>query len=328
MRYIVPVGIVLTLCCCVSTQGAWDEANRQGTIAAYEQFLRVHPTADEAGQARARLRALWEDKRWSNAAAINTIEGYKVFLSTDPDSKYAPEAKQRLSGMIADRDWKAARAANTAAALGAFLKDHGTSQYAAEARERFAALSAEEEARAWKAAQAANTSAAFEAFLKSHGASQYASKAAERRDTLREEEQRRLWKKVQQAMNDAAEWKAVPVRQEDYAKNITIVSPSSVLVYLGALVSSPGTPHALIPSKGKVWQPIDGTTFSIKRIKDIPLDWIQSKANVVAYSAQGTFQIGYVFTELGTLTIAVPREILPCEIEIQGLLKERVQLKK
>jgi len=52
--------IVVVSLCGATTNRDWQEANRQGTVKAYEQFLKAHPAANQATQARqsvAELRA-------------------------------------------------------------------------------------------------------------------------------------------------------------------------------------------------------------------------------------------------------------------------------
>ncbi len=96
-------------------QKLWTEA-----IAAYEEFVRLHPTHEEVDYAEFRIGVAHledgpsdfmlfppsyeKDQRQIEQAA----EAFKAFLAKRPTSKYAPEAKKmldRANSRLADHEW-------------------------------------------------------------------------------------------------------------------------------------------------------------------------------------------------------------------------------
>lgn len=112
IRNLIPLVIALMFCGCATTKRDWQDANRVGTIQAYQQFLLFHPDADQADQARSRLKQLQSEASWKTTRSYNTVSAYSAFLQKYPDSEHAAQARQRLQ-REQQRDDKAFAAAKT-----------------------------------------------------------------------------------------------------------------------------------------------------------------------------------------------------------------------
>ena len=98
-RYSLVVVIALTLTACATSKRDWQEANRVGTVKAYEQFLEEHPSAEQADDVRRLLPELRANDDWSLAEATNTIRAYYEFLSKHPQSEQAKQAKVAIESL-------------------------------------------------------------------------------------------------------------------------------------------------------------------------------------------------------------------------------------
>ncbi|HEX9051255.1 MAG TPA: outer membrane protein assembly factor BamD [Anaeromyxobacter sp.] len=96
-------------------QKLWTEA-----IAAYEEFIRLHPTHEDVDYAQFRIALAHYEDGPSDFALFppsyekdqrqleQAAEGFRSFLQKFPESKYAAEAKKRLEqadGRLADHEW-------------------------------------------------------------------------------------------------------------------------------------------------------------------------------------------------------------------------------
>jgi len=177
MRYLLTSVVVLALCGCATTTRDWEEANRQGTIEAYEQFLKVHPDADQTNQAKRRLEELRIAEDWDIAKSTNTIDAYRVFLSQQPVSKYAKMARAKLDQLVSENDWKHAKSMGTIASYEEFLQKHPKSGQAPNAEQSIQQLKEERE---WKRVEEINTRSAFAEFVKNYPSSSHRSVAKRR----------------------------------------------------------------------------------------------------------------------------------------------------
>jgi hypothetical protein len=92
-------GILLALIGCATAGSDWQQANRQDTVGAYEQFLQKHPNAEQANQARLRLKQLQSEAAWKGAESANTVAAYNAFLAQYPNSTHAVDATQRRNSL-------------------------------------------------------------------------------------------------------------------------------------------------------------------------------------------------------------------------------------
>lgn len=177
IKILLIVGVALSIFGCATTKRDWKEANRQGTIMAYEQFLQSHPDAKQASFAKRRLGKLRAEEDWKKAETMNTIGGYKDFLDKHPQSKQARQASAHLEQLESERDWEQAKSSGTIASYDGFIQKHPRSKRVSEAKQELERLEAE---RDWKSAHEMNTRRSFEEFLKTHPSSQHASEARKR----------------------------------------------------------------------------------------------------------------------------------------------------
>lgn len=103
----VAIGL-LVLAGCSRQESAWRQAERQGSVAAYEDYLRDYPAGAHAPEARARLSDLREQQEWDRALRFNTPEAFQRYLSRFPSGRYAQAARERLSEFVLGRSPDAA----------------------------------------------------------------------------------------------------------------------------------------------------------------------------------------------------------------------------
>ncbi|MGH8242726.1 MAG: hypothetical protein ACRETY_05180 [Steroidobacteraceae bacterium] len=126
-------GIIVASCLAVSAgtacsrqESAWDEAQREGSAAAYEAFIERYPAGEHARQARAALDALNESETWRRAERLGTPEAWQRYLDRWPDGAHAALARQLLVNFIPPAPPTPASAAADAAyeiQLGAWLDE-------------------------------------------------------------------------------------------------------------------------------------------------------------------------------------------------------------
>jgi len=104
-RATVLVLLAAVLACggCSRQESAWRHAERQGSVAAYEAYLRDYPAGAHAPEARTRLADLREQQEWDRALRFNTPEAFQRYLSGYPAGRYAQAARERLSDFLLAR---------------------------------------------------------------------------------------------------------------------------------------------------------------------------------------------------------------------------------
>jgi len=340
-RYVLVFGLVFSCCGCATTQRDWEDATQQNTVKAYEEFLENHPRSDQASlakrrlrQLRASLRQLQANEDWRKAESMNTIDGYRDFYDKYttgpfPPSKQAKEARRRLLRLQEERDWEETKRVGViahGAAYQRFIKKYPGSHRVPEAKKKLEELKLVGD---WEKTQKADSIRAFEAFLRAYPSSQYSSKAKDRLASLRkerDERERETAEAIQWDLENGKELPALPIKKLDFARNIVIKAPGSVLHYSGARIMAVGEAFARIPSKGKAWHPISKKDFIIIHVRNIGrLD------DVIAHTGRRAIPIGHV-TDMANLfrglTLVVPREIIPCELELKGWVSRRIPFKR
>ena len=234
----------------------------------------------------------------------------------------------------AQRDWEQAKSANNEAGYRNFLTAHGGSEQATEAQSRIDALrraqaEAQVQAQAqaekeWISASHAHSVGELERFVQHYPASARVNEARQQIESLLEERERTVMPQLRSAVANARELAALRYQVGDFASNITIEAPGSVLRYEGARIVVAGKVYARLPSHGDVLQPVDPKTFLILAMGVTPVDFEE----VVAHTAGGSTSLGHVSDAVGALTIIVPRELLPCELEFRNSARGRILLKK
>lgn len=140
------LALTLALIGCDRQGDAWEEAQQQDTIAAYESFAERYPDSPEAEQARARIEALRAEQAWNEALQRNTAEAYREFIEAHPDADVIDEARDRLATLERETEWQDLADSENIAELRAFAADHPDTPEAELARERVDELEARAEA--------------------------------------------------------------------------------------------------------------------------------------------------------------------------------------
>jgi hypothetical protein len=139
-------------------QAAWAEAERAGTKEAFHRFLKTHPEATQAFQARqalaaiadaeaeakAKSKAKLELDTWTKVEGEGTKAALRTYLSTYPSASHATEAQAGVARLEAeerdDEAWRTALKNNSKAAYAGYLSAHPKGRRVAEAKGRIAEL--------------------------------------------------------------------------------------------------------------------------------------------------------------------------------------------
>jgi hypothetical protein len=87
--------VSLTAACSREHQD-WRSAESADTSEAWSRFVEQHPDSALAGQARARIAQLAEQRAWQHADNLATVEAYKAFLAQHPSGRWSEEARIRI----------------------------------------------------------------------------------------------------------------------------------------------------------------------------------------------------------------------------------------
>lgn len=117
MKWIVCCAAVacLAFAGCSRQESGWREAERAGTVAAYQDYLRQFPAGAHSTEARERIAMLRDDEDWARAERIGSPEAWQRYLAMHPDGRHADPARRRLAAFV-----PAARAADWSVQLGAY----------------------------------------------------------------------------------------------------------------------------------------------------------------------------------------------------------------
>ena len=91
--------LVVELCffaCRLSEEQAYQKAEKENTIQAFEEFLKKYPKGEYSRSARGHLALLYFQK----AAKEDTISAYEDYIARFPDSRLRPEAVRKLMKML------------------------------------------------------------------------------------------------------------------------------------------------------------------------------------------------------------------------------------
>jgi len=122
------------LVACSSSESDWNQANTQGTVAAYQAFLSKHPNDPHDAAAQQRIQTLQDDQAWMTAQSANTLQSYQQYLASEPMGAHAQDAQTRITDLQRAADWQQAKSTNTEAALQAFLQKYPTGPEADQAK--------------------------------------------------------------------------------------------------------------------------------------------------------------------------------------------------
>ncbi len=123
---------------CSSSQADWNQANSQGTVAAYQAFLSQHPDDPNDAAARQRIQTLQDEQAWTTAQGANTLAAYQQYLSSEPSGTHAQDAHDRITGLQRAAAFQDAKNAGTSGALQDFLSKYPSGPEADQARTQLA----------------------------------------------------------------------------------------------------------------------------------------------------------------------------------------------
>ncbi|MEM7350472.1 MAG: hypothetical protein AAF657_06675 [Acidobacteriota bacterium] len=75
----------------------WSAARRDGSIAAYERYLELHPEGRFAAEAQAILAEKVEALAWQRAQRQDSVSAYRAYLEAYPEGRFVAESWEGLS---------------------------------------------------------------------------------------------------------------------------------------------------------------------------------------------------------------------------------------
>jgi hypothetical protein len=190
---------------------------------------------------------------------------------------------------------------------------------------RIVALFLLEQKRDWLATQTANTPDAYLAFLEKHTDMAEAVDARKRLASFYKDDEAVKLDELRTLLANAQELREFQIQLHDFLCNLTVKSSSSILRYDGAEVGSVGPMGqalAFVPSSD-TWQPIVPGTFLILRLNGFG----NGVKGVYAHMKDKEVAVGTLISGKD-MTLVIPREILPCDLEFRGLLYNYVPLRR
>jgi hypothetical protein len=133
-RAVYPIAALALLVACSSAESDWQKAQSQNTPAAYEDFLKQHPSDTHVQEAQSRLQKLQDDQAWADAQKTNTADGYQQYLQKEPNGTHADDAHSQIAALERAAAWQTAQSANTPQALQDFLGKYSSGPEADQAR--------------------------------------------------------------------------------------------------------------------------------------------------------------------------------------------------
>lgn len=95
--------------CTDSARVDLEKAEANGTVEAYEEFLKKHPQSKYTGQARSKYTELarkrTETNEYQEAQKGENLGALKRFVIRHPDSEYLRDALARIKAIRSERDW-------------------------------------------------------------------------------------------------------------------------------------------------------------------------------------------------------------------------------
>jgi SPOR domain len=103
MRGIIVASWILAAClttACSRQESGWQRAEREDTVAAYQQYLEKFPAGTHAVAAREQVLRLQEADAWARAERLRTPESWQRYLADWPEGPHAELAWQALVEFI------------------------------------------------------------------------------------------------------------------------------------------------------------------------------------------------------------------------------------
>lgn len=153
-------------------QTSWGNARRKDSVAAYHNFLRMHPGSWHSGEAHERIAFL-------RVRAHPSVESYQTFVETYPESPL----KDELNQYIEPRFFEHARDLNVPAAYRDFLQRYPNSKLSVKAKGNLAYV---------ESVQANPSAAELQRFVTDHPDSDFAIEARASLELLRQQQATRI----------------------------------------------------------------------------------------------------------------------------------------
>jgi len=113
---------------------SWQRADRSGTIANYETFLRSCPRHSRAPAARKRVAVLRCDAQYATALRAGTESAMQGFVNACGDHPKADDARIRMATLRCDEQWQTASLGRTLDGFESFTRSCATHARFADAR--------------------------------------------------------------------------------------------------------------------------------------------------------------------------------------------------
>ena len=81
------------------TDSEYETAVHTNTVAAYDDYLRLHPDGSHAAEARAHLAGLVEDREWQRARAAGSADAYQQYLRGYPSGVHTHDALMAIADL-------------------------------------------------------------------------------------------------------------------------------------------------------------------------------------------------------------------------------------
>jgi SPOR domain len=87
---------VFVTAACSRQESGWENARREDTVAAYQEYLESFPAGSHAAEASAALLRLREAAAWARAERLRTPEAWQQYLGDWPEGRHAELARRLL----------------------------------------------------------------------------------------------------------------------------------------------------------------------------------------------------------------------------------------
>jgi len=316
---------ILIIIGCSTSEKDFGTAQSENTISAYEDFLRKHPSSPQSPRAQSSLNQLRDLRAWEAVSRDNSITGYKNFLGKNPQSAYADKARRRLTLLLLNEGWLDTQRIDTVDAYERFLEQYSrdekalvgqdateSTKWAKSARALLKQAKQRESEAMWASISSSDDPEQLSTFLHRYSDTSHAEEAGARLRFLKTPADSTLLAQWQTSIASATQLDSLTIDEPVWVSGLQVVTSRSVR-----------TPFARLPSAGNEFSPISKDKFLILAFP--ARERSNLLENVIVYAKGQGYNVGYVRTK-EKVTLVVPRELLPCEIELKGVVRGRITL--
>lgn len=183
-QFLSKIGILFLLSATISILFAgcasrdFEKAKAEGTIAAYDQFLKNHPESEQAKEAK----HLREYTLVDNALKSEDPALAKRYLQEYPKGRYSSLVLEHLSKIQDKTDWQIATTKNNEEGYRNYIEKHPKGEYIEEAKIAF-------EPFLWEKTKKMNTIDGYDLFLEKYPEGKFKDQAKQLREPM-------LWRKA------------------------------------------------------------------------------------------------------------------------------------